>query len=805
MKRIILKNNKERVVVSQLMRFAITLLFVFFALGGVNAQDGNKVFGKIYDTKSKQPLSYAEVSLNHNHTITDDEGYFELKNVSNGKYKLSVNLLGYKAYVRSIEVNNEEVEINIPLDLSTQTVSEVIIHENLLEHFHEEDIIVSKEINTKFLAENRENSLMQTLKKVPGLNAMSIGSGQSKPMIRGLGFNRISVVQNGVKHGGQEWGRDHGLEIDQYNINEIKIIKGAGSLLYGSDAIGGVIDIQPNKIQAANSFSGNVNLLAETNNNLFGVSAGVQTRKQKWFYGARLTYRDYADYKVPTDQINYDSYIFYLDKNNLRNTAGREANGAFNFGIITEKFKNETSISNVNSKGGFFANAHGLEVRTSQIDYDSSNRDIDLPYYSVNHFKVLNNTTINKLKHNIHINLGYQNNYRQEFSEPSAHGYMPKPDNSQERLFNKNIITANVDDHIKFDKHELTIGLSNEFQQNKIGGWGFLIPEYERYTVGAFAYDKFKLTKDLYFLAGLRYDYGILHTEEYLDWFPSLTINDLGEEEEVNIQRSQDKTYQFHNYSGSIGIGISKKKMEYKVNLSKSFRMPLANELASDGVNYHMFRFEKGNSELKAEQAFQLDAEISHEQERFNFILSPFATYFTNYIYLNPTSNFYESLQVFEYTQRKVFRTGGELSASVEIFKNFNFTNSFEYVFSRQLNGDKKGFTIPFSPPLSNVFSLDYTISTEGVFKNPKFILDYRITAKQNDIVPPEEYTDGYHLVNFSFLVGLDVFKKNLPLELRIKLNNLLNTKYYDHTSYYRLVDVPEAGINFSTSITINF
>jgi len=804
MKKTNLHKNKNIIRNILINRFAFTMLFIFIVCG-VKAQVESNVFGKIYDKNSLEPLSYAEVSLNNKHTITNEEGFFLIEHVLSGKYELSINLLGYEAYVKTVIVEDKDVELNIPLTLSTQSISEVEVHENLLEHFHEEDVIVSKEITKEYLTENRENSLMQTLKKVPGLNAMSIGSGQSKPIIRGLGFNRISVVQNGVKHGGQEWGRDHGLEIDQYNINEVKIIKGAGSLLYGSDAIGGVIDIQPNTIQKVNSFSGDVNLLAETNNNLFGVSAGVQARKQKWFYGARFTYRDYADYKVPTDQINYDSYIFYLDDNNLRNTAGREVDGAFNFGVITEKYKNETSISNVNSKGGFFANAHGLEVRTSQIDYDSSNRDIDLPYYTVNHFKILNNTTINKKKHNIHVNLGYQNNYREEFSEPSAHGYMPKPSSSQERLFNKNIITANFDDHIKFDKHELTIGLSNEFQQNKIGGWGFLIPEYQRYTVGAFAYDKYKLTKKLYFLAGLRYDYGILHTEEYNDWFSTPVENSLGVTEDVFEQRSVDKVYQFNNYSGSIGIGYTKKTMDYKLNISKSFRMPLANELAADGVNYHMFRFEKGNSELDAEQAFQLDVEIRHEQERFNFILSPFITYFTNYIYLNPTSNFYESLQVFEYTQRKVLRAGGEVSLGIEVFKNMHFTNSFEYVLSRQLNGDKKGFTIPFSPPLSNVFTLDYTINTKGVVSNPKFIIDYRITAKQNDVVPPEEYTDGYQLVNFSFLVGIDVFKKKPPLELRFKINNLLNTKYYDHTSYYRLVDVPEPGINFSTSMTIKF
>src|SRR5690606_20941147 len=186
---------------------------------------------------------------------------------------------------------------------------------------------------------------------------------------------------------------DHGLEIDQYGLEDIQIIKGPASLLYGSDAIAGVVDIQAPRVPALNSLSGEVNILGESNNDLLGVSAGVQARADKWFYRGRLTYRDYGDYKVPTDQINYENYIFELHENHLRNTAGDEANGSFSVGYVSDKIKTETFISNVNAENGFFANAHGLEVRTSKIDYDASNRDIDLPSHKVNHFKVSNTTT----------------------------------------------------------------------------------------------------------------------------------------------------------------------------------------------------------------------------------------------------------------------------------------------------------------------------------------------------------------------------------------------------------------------------
>lgn len=218
-------------------------------------------------------------------------------------------------------------------------------------------------------------------------------------------------------------GNDHGLEIDQYGIENIQIIKGPASLVYGgADAIAGVVDIKPNKIPAINSFNGEVNLLGESNNDLLGISLGVKARKENWFYRSRLTLRDYGDYKVPTDKINYENYIFELHDNHLRNTAGIEANASFNIGYTSEGFTTETSFSNVNAKNGFFANAHGLEVRTSSIDYDSSSRDVDLPYHKVNHFKITNNTSLDLGNHTFHLDLGYQNNNREEHSEPIPHG-----------------------------------------------------------------------------------------------------------------------------------------------------------------------------------------------------------------------------------------------------------------------------------------------------------------------------------------------------------------------------------------------
>ncbi|ASV30747.1 TonB-dependent receptor [Maribacter cobaltidurans] len=771
-----------------------------------SGQETYKIHGLVIDAANMSPIEGANIIGNPFFAISSENGKFTIENIPQGNYDFKVSHVAYTSQTVTVEVFKNLDGVVIQLQPTVTNLDEVELLGKSEKRKAQELSTITVGVTKEFLESNRENSLMQTLRKIPGVSTLTIGSGQSKPVIRGLGFNRVSVVQNGIKHEAQQWGNDHGLEIDQYGIEDIQIIKGPASLLYGSDAIAGVVDIQPPKIPEPNAFGGEVNLLGETNNDLLGLSAGIQGRLQNWFYRGRLTYRDYGDYKVPTDQINYESYIFELHENHLRNTAGSEANAGFSIGYVKDHVKSETFISNVNAKNGFFANAHGLEVRTSTIDYDSSDRDVDLPYHKVNHFKATNNTTFYIGNHTLDFDLGYQNNQREERSEPVPHGYMPTPPNSRERIFTKNTYSLNAKDtYSPHEKHDLSFGINTELQNNNIGGWGFLIPEYNRYSAGAFVYDHFKIQENLHLQSGIRYDVGLMRTKAYFDWFRSPVNNRDGTTSYVYLQRAQDRDIYFGNFSGSIGMSYLTKNTTCKINLGKSFRMPLANELASDGVNYHMYRFERGNLDLDAEQSYQLDLDIDYTTERFNAGISPFLNYFGNFIYLNPTANYYETLQIYEYTQSEVLRYGGEVWAGMDITTALRLDASVEYIYARQTSGPKKDFTIPFTPPLSTLFSASYRFKDFLFFQAPLIMVDFRVTAAQNNIVPPEVKTEGYQALNLSANTKIQLFEQGSPAQLRIKLNNVLNTKFYDHTSFYRLIDVPEPGRNLSVSLTIPF
>jgi iron complex outermembrane receptor protein len=265
---------------------------------------------------------------------------------------------------------------NTKLPVDIQKLDEVVIRDKYAETQKKENSLNVEIVNSDYLKQNFGGSIMKSLERLPGISTIDIGSGQSKPVIRGLSFNRIVAVENGIKHESQQWGSDHGLEIDQYAIDNIEVIKGPASLIYGSDAIGGVIDMKSRTLPVENSIGGTIDLCGKSNNSYLGTSVSLYGRAKWLFVNLRVTLAGYADYKVPTDSVDIYSYRAALYKNHMRNTAGIEQNLHLTFGIIQKSFQSRFYISNVNNKSGFFANAHGLEPRNVDSGLHDKSRRI---------------------------------------------------------------------------------------------------------------------------------------------------------------------------------------------------------------------------------------------------------------------------------------------------------------------------------------------------------------------------------------------------------------------------------------------
>lgn len=652
-----------------------------------------------------------------------------------------------------------------------------------------------------YLSVNRGNSLMSTLEKIPGVKSMQIGQGFSKPMIRGLGFNRVAVVQNGIKQQGQQWGADHGLEIDQYDVEKVDIYKGASSLQYGSDAIAGVIVIQPMSLKAKDGLSGTALINGASNNRLFGGSVNTHYQHEGKYIEARATYQNFEDYRVPAKSFQYLGWVFPIHNKVLKNTAGRETDLSLKMGIIKQNYSSNLLISNVYAKTGFFAGAHGIPT-TIDLEDDGRYRNIGLPYQRVNHFKVAFNQMV-KLdsKNELNFDLGYQNNNRKEFSLPHTHGSAELPDSNLELLLKLQTASLNTSwANQTSEKNRLTIGLSSEYQDNDIAGYSFLMPEFEQIVAGVYAIDRLRLSEKMVLTSGLRYDFGHLKIHEFIDPY-------LPDEYKM---RAEKLNKNMGGISFSVGASYTLNPMwTMKANLGKSFRMVTANELSSNGVHHGTFRHEVGDPNLKTEQSYQLDYSVEFNKRFAGFVnqvrvnTSLFGNYFPNFIFLNPTGEFSwlpDAGQYYKYEQSKTLRAGGEVQMIVDFGSIFQWETAADYVYAKDL--DSK-YPIPFTPPFSMLNELSINLKKISVFSKSRIAFAHRFTTEQTRVTRNELSTPSSNIFDASLSLNLPV--KTKEAKLIFQTQNIFDTKYYNHLSFYRYLDLPEIGRNFKLTMQMTF
>lgn len=693
---------------------------------------------------------------------------------------------------------------NIPDSLLTEELPEVTIAGSGKQVVNKRNALQLEVADSDYLRKHFSGNLIQSLNTLPGVQSMDIGSGFSKPVIRGLGFNRISFVENGIKQEGQQWGADHGLETDPFNAEQVVILKGPASLLYGSDAMGGVIEVKHNPLPPGNRFFGEGVVLAKSVNSSLGASVLLGLKYNKWYSKIRYTEQHFRDYRVPTDTILYLTYKMPVYNRRLKNTAGKERHVNFHSRYRNNRYQAVFNISNSYQKAGFFPGAHGIpDIDRLQDDGNSGN--IDLPYSMANHFKTSLGQQYLFDKFTLEWDLGYQRNHREEWSLFHTHyDNQPAPVvNPNKELefvldtYNSTIRLRNM----RSGKLEHSVGWDIQYQNNDISGYNFLLPAYERLSSGVSWMGNYTVSSALSFSGGIRYDYGRLNIHSFFDNYLQEYLLQRGYDEETasaNALRSAKVDKDFGDISGSVGMiwEISDKYL-FKANIGRSFRLPGANELASNGVHHGTFRHEQGDESLKSERGWQLDMSFSYHSGNVSVELSPFVSWFDNYIYLQPTGEWSvlpHAGQIYKYTGAEALFTGGEIAVNVALFRNLNYRLSGEYVYT--YNFDRKT-PLSFSPPAS------VRNAVEWHYKRINVGAEYHYIHKQDRIAQNEDATPGAHLFNLTAALDIPIGKTNAQLTLSCR--NLFDRKYFNHLSFYRRVEIPEPGRNFQVLLRIPF
>lgn len=679
---------------------------------------------------------------------------------------------------------------------------EVVIAETYQQFQNKKTALTLEVADRDFLRKHFTGNFMQAMENIPGVQVMDIGSGFSKPMIRGMGFNRVAVLENGIKQEGQQWGADHGLELDAFNVDAVNVMKGPASLLYGSDAMGGVIDIAPVQVPAENMLFGDVTLLGKSVNETIGASLMLGIKRNAWYTRLRYSEQRFGDYRIPADTIVYLTQKMPVYGRRLKNTAGWERNVNFFTQYQKKGYKSNLAVSNVFQKTGFFPGAHGVPD-LSRLEDDGDSRNINLPYSKVNHLKVTTHQQYAWEKFILSGDIGYQNNHREEWSAFHTHyGTQPLPetDPDKELAFNLNTFSFSAKGRwIGSSSWEHRMGWDSQFQQNTISGYSFLLPEYDRFTTGISWLTTYRPDNTLSVSGGVRYDYGRMRVFAHDDPYLATYLKEQGyDEEQVEFYRwnSRRVNRNFGDYSLSLGVvWTPSTQHQLKVNVGRSFRLPGANELASNGVHHGTFRHEQGDATLSSEQGWQMDASYQLKYRRWSVYVSPFVNWFSNYIFLRPTGEWSvlpHTGQIYRYTQTEALFAGAEASVELTILPTLNYRISGEYVYT--YNCDER-IPLSFSPPA--------TLRNTLTWQRKPYMLyaEWQSIVKQNRVDRNEDPTPGTNL--FHIGGSLDVSVAGTEVELTLTVRNLFNTRYYNHLSFYRKVEIPEPGRNFQLLIKV--
>ncbi|MEE1085231.1 MAG: TonB-dependent receptor [Paludibacteraceae bacterium] len=637
--------------------------------------------------------------------------------------------------------------------------------------------IASEEINL-----HMGHSLMDALSHTEGVQAMDIGVGFSKPMIRGLGFQRVVVSDNGVKQEGQQWGADHGLEIDAFHVDGVVVIKGPASVLYGSDAMGGAIEILPPIIPYQDTLSGEILFQHQSVCSGLSGSAMLAIKHKRVYSQIRYTERHWGDYRVPADSFTYLSMRLPIPDRHLKNTAGMERSGNCLLTFRNKHYEGRLNISDNYQKTGFFSGAHGIP-NNSNMQSDGDKWNIDLPYSLVNHLKVSSTNKWTSEKTQMMFVMAYQKNHREEWSKFHTHvigQQAPAVDPDKELMLDLQTISAKLQfRYTPSDLWEHYAGISTSFQNNEIGGYSFLIPAYRREEYGAYYLVNYKPSDVWAFNASARYDISHIHTEAH--------GQDVGE-----VERD------YHDYSLAVGAVFTPKDgHEWRGSIGRAYRLPSANELTSNGVHHGAFRHELGDSTLVGEQGWQTDLSYSLRKKRVDMSISPFFSYYPHFISLHPTGQWSmlpDAGQIYQYVDAPATFFGGEARVKVKLVRDLHYEFSGEYVHT--YDHDSHTAT-PFSPPAT----MRNTISWER--KRWQAYAECQSVATQTRVCHNEDETPGYNLLNVGGKVEFPVSPGKISLHVNAR--NILNTYHLNHLNFYRKIDLPEAGVDIQSTIRFTF
>jgi len=753
--------------------------------------------GTITD-KNGEPIIGVSVYISELKTggITDTYGKYRIDNLPGIKVKVQITSVGYQMKEEIIDLNLNHTR-DFVLEESVTEIKEVAVTGQAVSSEISKIPSPISIVTSAQLKQEASSNIIDALSSQPGISQITTGGGISKPVIRGLGFNRVVVLNDGVRQEGQQWGDEHGIEIDENEVNRVEILKGPASLMYGSDAMAGVINFISDPVLPIGKMQLNAFANYQTNNGLMAYSFNFAGHKNLFVWNLR-----YSDKQAHAYQNKYDGYVFNsgFSENAVSGLLGLSNWWGYSHLILSYYHLTPGIVEgNRNTLTGQFTKPVALndstagETNATQNDFTSYNHLT--PYQQVSHYKAVWNNNLLIGEGSIKATIGYQQNRRQEFADilnPNQYGLYFQ------------LHTVNYDLHYQFPEYKGTnfsVGINGMFQNSLNKGIEFLVPEYRLFDAGVFVVGKKTIGK-LDISGGIRFD-------KRSETGDALYLNVAGSKtspiDPSSIERFTSFSDNFKGLSGSLGASIQlSKTLTTKLNFSRGFRAPNIDELGANGVHEGTIRYETGNPSLKPESSLQVDYELGYNIEHVSAKLNLFANSISNYIYSHKLNRVAggDSIQtgypVFKFASGNVQMTGVE--ASVDIHPHpldwLHFENSFSYVYSQLMNQPDSTRYLPFTPAPKWISELKAEIRNTGKVLKKSFVsLGIEHEFRQNHIYSAyqtETVTDAYTLINAG--LGTDVvLNKQTLFSVYLNGTNLGDISYQSHLSRLKYAPVNNA------------
>ncbi|MEZ4803777.1 MAG: TonB-dependent receptor [Gelidibacter sp.] len=753
--------------------------FLLFLVVTQSAMSQQTVQGKVTDNNTHEPLIGASIYIveSNKGTSTKEDGTYSISGLGKGSYQVIFSFLGYQKIVKTLVISSSDTEptLDAALNPEPERMNEVVVSSVFI-NSQKENTYQVEVVNKNQMQKTGGVTVMDVIDKVAGVDAVTTGPMVSRPIIRGLQGNRVLTVVDGARFETQQWDDEHGIGVNELGMDHIEIIKGPASLLYGPEAMGGVVRFVDEQPAAVGTVDKSV-LAALYSNNLGGrVNANLKGANENLNYGVNVIGKLLSDYF-------YDGYDFRVPNTRLLEFGGKGYVGINRkWGSSTVSYLFNQAYYGILDGKDIVRNEQGQIVNIDSLEKEKFPFEIEAPFHNVTDNRVNWKTTLLTGTSKIEAILGYQNNHRVENEELAGHkkGYT-----YLDMVLNS--LTYDVKYHFpRTDHFETIIGVQGMRQTNanKDGAATRLIPDATINDIGFLGVGKYRF-KDFTTSFGIRYDTRNLESKSFDDGSVAMP----------NIKRNYD------NISTSLGVSYEiVKGLLLRASYASGYRSPNLNELFANGVKLENQRFERGNVDFKKETNNQFDFGVSYDGADFSIDGAIFWNNVNDFIYIAPTGTTIESnldpdeqVPFYQFEQSDATLKGGEVT--LDIHPSTLTWTHLETRFSTINAKQDDDSYLPMMPATKLTNTLYFNIKKFNAFDEVFFNIGTETAFEQTQVAANEETTPAYTLLN------LDVGAHYHKTEFVLTANNVLDKAYLNHLSRFRSFDIIEPGINVSLSV----